>query len=103
MSHTGLHIIRWVLLILSFGIFLMSLFRSRPIGLLIYLTNWGSHMTLATSIMIILAAKNQNDATFQRVTAILMQVTFLAQVLIVGVYWAVLHRYVIERYNSQPI
>jgi hypothetical protein len=76
----------------------MTLFRSSWLGLLFYLTNIGSHLTLTFCILILLAAKYPSDPNLQRYTAILMEITCLAQVLIVGVYWAVLHRYVDQRF-----
>jgi len=60
-------------------------------------------MATLSALLSIHAGRNVNAhrQTLKRVTAVLIQLTFAAQVIIVGVYWPFLHHLVLEKLKTE--
>ena len=94
---------RFILFLPCFLILILSLIKIRKSALIIFLTQWGNHLAVITTLLTIQAGRevNKDRKTLIRVTAILFEVTFVMQVIIVSIYWPLLHHLVLEKLKTE--
>ena len=82
----------------SLIILTLSIIKLRKSALLIFLTQWGLHLSIISTLLSIECGRMRNvgKTTIKRWCAIILQVTFVVQVLIVMIYWIVLHPLVVQ-------
>ncbi|CDW82342.1 UNKNOWN [Stylonychia lemnae] len=98
-SHKMLQYMRIVLVIPSILIFILSLIKLRYSSLVIFLTQWANHIVIISFILSIYSGtfKYQHNLKLKRYAAISTQLAFVMQLIVVSIYWPLLHKLAMEK------
>ena len=99
-----MQLIRIAVFLPCLAILLISLIKVRKSALVIFLTQQGNHLTVLTTLLTVHAGRfrNKGRPLLKRVTAILLEVTFVTQIVITSIYWPILHHIAMERIKTEP-